>query len=163
MPTFTVQGANLVSDVDGPTITYVDVSDEWSVAGDDVYVRVGFSDDSAMDRIALGVNNPGGTTQYFNCYSDASSGECEFAMTIGEGHFVQAGEYEIDNVQAYDEHGNFTIELSAYSTLDMPTFTASIYGVNPTISIPSLSVWGMVGTAIGLVLLFIWRAQRRQV
>ena len=36
-------------------------------------------------------------------------------------------------------------------------------GALSAISIPSLSVWGMVGTAIGLVLLFIWRAQRRQV
>ena len=36
-------------------------------------------------------------------------------------------------------------------------------GALSAISIPSLSVWGMVGTAIGLVLLFILRAQRRQV
>ena len=123
MPTFTVSGG--VSDVTGPEIEYVEASDDSAVSGDEVYMYVGFSDDSAMDRISLGVKNPGGSVQYFNCYDDSSSGECEFTLTIGEGHFTQAGEYSIDNVQGYDEHGNSTVELSAYSDLDMPTFTVS--------------------------------------
>ena len=61
----------LVSDVTGPEIEYVEASDDSAVSGDEVYMYVGFSDDSAMDRISLGVKNPGGSVQYFNCYEES--------------------------------------------------------------------------------------------
>ena len=66
----------------------------------------------------------------------------------------------------YSDIGSYTSVITVTDSVNTQTsdsITFNVLGNNATISIPSLSVWGMVGTAIGLVLFFIWRAQRRQV